>query len=231
MESIQEIANKYGIQVIEDAAEALGSIYNNKKAGSMGKFGVYSFHGTKTITTGEGDMFVTNDPKLYEHVLTLSNHGRAASQKRQFWPDMVGYKYKMSNIQAALGCAQIERIEEIVDKKRTIFSLYQQMLSDKPVRLNPESLRCRNSYWMPTFVVENYVDFSLPTLQRDLKERGIDARVFFWPLSSTCIPGKKAATEPYLSEVIHTRSLNMPSFYDMTDEQVERVASVIINHI
>jgi perosamine synthetase len=100
--------------VIEDAAEAIGSVWHGRRAGSMGRFGVFSFHGTKTLTTGEGGMFVTNDADLYEWVLTLSNHGRARGQTKQFWPDVVGFKYKMSNIQAAIGCAQMERIDEYV---------------------------------------------------------------------------------------------------------------------
>ena len=102
---------KYNIPIIEDAAEAIGSKYYNQRAGSMGKFGVFSFHGTKTITTGEGGMFVTNDDALYENVLTLSNHGRSRKQTKQFWPDIIGYKYKMSNLQASIGCAQLEQLK------------------------------------------------------------------------------------------------------------------------
>ena len=113
-DGILAIGEKYGIPVIEDAAEGIGSKYRGKRAGSMGKFGAFSFHGTKTLTTGEGGMFVTNDKDLFERVLTLSNHGRASGQKRQFWPDVIGFKYKMSNIQAAIGCAQIERIDDLV---------------------------------------------------------------------------------------------------------------------
>jgi perosamine synthetase len=90
----------------------------------MGKFGTFSFHGTKTITTGEGGIFVTNDEVLFEKVLTLSNHGRARNQTKQFWPDMIGFKYKMSNVQAAIGCGQMERIEELISKKRQILSTY-----------------------------------------------------------------------------------------------------------
>ena len=231
MQLIQNIADKYGIPIIEDAAEALGSIYGQKMAGSIGKFGVYSFHGTKTITTGEGGMFVTNDRQLYDHVLTLSNHGRSAMQQKQFWPDMVGFKYKMSNIQAALGCAQLERIEDIVEKKRSIFALYFQMLEKKPVKLNPEPPQCRNSYWMPTFIINDDVEFSLSRLQNDFKKLEIDARVIFWPLSSTSIPGKKASDEIYFSEKIISKGLNLPSFYDMSFEEVEIVASVVLRHI
>ena len=109
MDALLAIGKRHGIPVIEDAAEAVGSVYHGKRAGSMGRFGAFSFHGTKTITTGEGGMFVTNDAELYEQVLTLSNHGRAREQSKQFWPDMVGFKYKMSNIQAAFGCAQYGR--------------------------------------------------------------------------------------------------------------------------
>jgi perosamine synthetase len=110
MDRLLAIGEKHSIPVVEDAAEAIGSIYHGKRAGSMGRFGTFSFHGTKTITTGEGGMFVTNDPELYEKVLTLSNHGRARKQTKQFWPDMVGFKYKMSNIQAAIGCGQMENL-------------------------------------------------------------------------------------------------------------------------
>jgi len=108
------IGNSHGVPVIEDAAQAIGSEYHGERAGSMGRFGAFSFHGSKTLTTGEGGMFVTNDSDLYERVLTLSNHGRERGQSKQFWPEVVGFKYKMSNIQAAIGCAQLERIDELI---------------------------------------------------------------------------------------------------------------------
>ena len=122
MDRLLDIGKRHGIPVIEDAAEAIGSQFHGKAAGSMGAFGSFSFHGSKTLTTGEGGMFATNDARLYEKVLTLSNHGRARGQTKQFWPDVVGYKYKMSNIQAAIGCAQLERIEELVGRKREILT-------------------------------------------------------------------------------------------------------------
>ena len=113
MDRLLAIGRAHGIPVVEDAAEALGSIWHAKRAGSLGAFGAFSFHGTKTLTTGEGGMFVTDDDRLHETVLTLSNHGRARGQTRQFWPDMLGFKYKMSNVQAAIGCGQLERIAEL----------------------------------------------------------------------------------------------------------------------
>ena len=123
MESLLKIGMKHNIPIIEDAAEALGSEWYGKRAGSMGIFGTFSFHGTKTLTTGEGGMLVTQDKALYEKVLSLSNHGRVREQNKQFWPDRLGYKYKMSNIQAAIGCAQMERINELIARKRTFSNL------------------------------------------------------------------------------------------------------------
>jgi len=105
MDALLALGKKYKIGIIEDSAEAIGSTYKGQKAGSIGAFGTFSFHGTKTITTGEGGMFVTNSDKLYDKVLTLSKHGRSKNQTKQFWPDMIGYKYKMPNVAAAIGCA------------------------------------------------------------------------------------------------------------------------------
>ena len=141
MDALLAIGEKYGIPIIEDAAEAIGSIYHGKRAGSMGKFGSFSFHGTKTLTTGEGGIFVTNDDNLYEHVLTLSNHGRARSQTKQFWSDVVGFKYKMSNLQAAIGCAQMERIEELIDRKREIFNLPRAAYITRGCKHEPRTIR------------------------------------------------------------------------------------------
>ena len=183
MDALIAIGERHGIPVVEDAAEAIGSIWHGKRAGSMGAFGTFSFHGTKTMTTGEGGMFVTQDSDLYEKVLTLSNHGRARAQTKQFWPDMVGFKYKMSNIQAAIGCAQMERIDELIASKRRVFQYYENSLQDLPVSMNPEPANVKNGYWMPSLVADNDVFFDRETLLLHFENNGIDARVFFWPLS------------------------------------------------
>jgi perosamine synthetase len=227
MEALLAIGERHCIPVIEDAAEAVGSVYHGKRAGSMGRFGAFSFHGTKTITTGEGGMFVTNDPELYEQVLTLSNHGRARHQSKQFWPDMVGFKYKMSNIQAAIGCAQMQRIKILTSVKRGIFAMYRNQLKNLPLRMNPEPKDCLNGYWMPTFVVEEGIPFNRDELIGELKAKGVDARVFFWPLSSTPAGGRKAFDKPYLSETIHLRALNLPSHHQLSDEDTSYVSSII----
>lgn len=226
MDALLEIGARHGIPVIEDAAEAIGSIWHGKRAGSMGKFGTFSFHGTKTVTTGEGGMFVTNDDALYEQVLTLSNHGRARGQMKQFWPDMVGYKYKMSNIQAAIGCAQIERIDELIDRKRRVFLAYKEALAGiQGVSMNPEPAGTQNGYWMPTAVFDKASGVTREVLQEAFTGENIDARVFFWPLSS--LPSFEPVVTNRLAYDLPGRAINLPSFADMCDDDIGRVCAVL----
>lgn len=225
MNRLLAIGEKYGIPVIEDAAEAIGSIYYGRRAGSIGIFGTFSFHGTKTMTTGEGGMFVTNDKELYERVLTLSNHGRSRLSVKQFWAECIGFKYKMSNIQAAIGLAQLERIETLIEVKRKIFMEYQTALKELPVFMNPEESQTTNGYWMPTVVVDKRVPFDRDFLMENFKNEQIDGRVFFWPLSS--LPMFSDENENIVSYDIYKRAFNLPSYHDMTTGEITRVCSVI----
>lgn len=226
MDRLLAIGEAHGIPVIEDAAEAIGSIYHGKRAGSMGIFGAFSFHGTKTLTTGEGGMFVTNDANLYEHVLTLSNHGRARNQSKQFWPDMVGFKYKMSNIQAAIGCAQMERVDALVTRKREILALYKHSIEGfSGVAMNPEPNGTQNGAWMPTGVFEPFTGITGEDLREAFASENIDARVFFWPLSS--LPPFKSQTQNRYAWSLPERAINLPSFHDITTEEVSRVVAVL----
>ncbi|MFC4487238.1 DegT/DnrJ/EryC1/StrS family aminotransferase [Tepidiphilus baoligensis] len=226
MDRLLAIGEKYGIPVIEDAAEAIGSVYHGKRAGSMGKFGVFSFHGTKTITTGEGGMFVTNDDDLYERVLTLSNHGRRRGQTKQFWPEAVGFKYKMSNIQAAIGCAQIERIDELVTRKREILAYYKQHLEIIPgIRMNPEPPGTINGAWMPTVVFDQELGVTRELLQTAFAAKNIDARVFFYPISS--LPMFTPNRENCHAWDLPSRSFNLPSYHDMQKSDMDQVINVL----
>lgn len=226
MNRLLAIGAKHGIPVIEDAAEAIGSVYHGKPAGSMGKFGAFSFHGTKTLTTGEGGIFVTNDAELYERVLTLSNHGRAPSQTKQFWPDMVGFKYKMSNIQAAIGCAQMQRIEELTCRKREIYHYYcQQMASLPGLTMNPEPPGIVNGAWMPTVVFSAESKINREKLQAVFSEENIDARVFFWPLSSLSMFNAKRNNT--VAWEVPTRAINLPSYHDISNVEQDAVIRVI----
>lgn len=226
MDSLLAIGAKHGIPVIEDAAEAIGSVWHGKRAGAMGKFGTFSFHGTKTLTTGEGGMFVTNDAELYEHVLTLSNHGRARGQTKQFWPDMVGFKYKMSNIQAAIGCAQMERIDELIARKREIFSYYRDNLSNLlHLSMNPEPADTTIGAWMPTVVLDEKISLGRDALQAAFAAENIDARVFFWPLSSLDV--FESVRENKHAYQIPNRAINLPSYHDISEVELARVVATL----
>lgn len=230
MDALLAISRKHGIPVIEDAAEAIGSQYHGKRAGSMGAFGAFSFHGTKTMTTGEGGIFVTNDPELYETVLTLSNHGRARNQSKQFWPDMVGFKYKMSNIQAAIGCAQMARIEELIARKREVMTYYRKLLGRfDAVSLNPEPEGIVIGAWMPTAVFSAESGLTCAALQKDFAEQHIDARVFFSPLSGLEMFDPKPKNINAWS--IPERAINLPSYHELTPEQQLSIIDVVIRRL
>lgn len=228
MDELMAIGEEYGIPVIEDAAEAIGSVYHGKHAGSIGKFGAFSFHGTKTITTGEGGMFVTNDADLYEHVLTLSNHGRGRGQTKQFWPDMVGFKYKISNVQAAIGCGQMERIGELIARKREIFTYYHERLCGlQGINMNPEAEGTTIGAWMPTVVFDRSTGITREILQAAFDAADIDARVFFHPLSS--LPMFEPRQSNTVAWDIPERAINLPSFHEMTQLQQRNVADVLLS--
>jgi perosamine synthetase len=228
MNRLLAIGEKHGIPIIEDAAEAIGSVYHGQRAGSMGKFGAFSFHGTKTLTTGEGGMFVTNDAALFEQVLTLSNHGRARGQTKQFWPDAVGFKYKMSNIQAAIGCAQMERIDELTRRKREILAAYRERLAELPgISMNPEPKGTVNGAWMPTVVFTPKTSVPREMLQTAFSTENIDARVFFWPLSR--FPMFESVKTNVIAWDIPGRAINLPSYHDLSPDDQERVIATVRN--
>ena len=229
LDALLDIGRRHDIPVIEDAAEAIGSIWHGHRAGSLGAFGAFSFHGTKTITTGEGGIFVTNDDALYERVLTLSNHGRARGETRQFWPERIGFKYKMSNVQAAIGCAQVERIDELIARKRDIFAAYRKALipvSDR-IAMNPEHAGTVNGYWMPTVVFHANAAFDRGTLLTAFKTDQIDGRVFFWPLGQLDIHSLMQRVDTPHAHAVYTRAVNLPSYHDITTDEINRVARLV----
>ena len=231
MNQIMAIAKKYNLVVLEDAAEALGSEYYGKKAGSIADAGVFSFHGTKTMTTGEGGILVTNNEIVYEKAKILNDHGRNAKdpENKMFWMRDYGYKYKMSNLQAALGCAQISRIEELVNKKREIFNWYKELLKDIPCQLNPEFEHTKNSYWLPTVVFDKYLNFDREAFFELCKENGIDSRPFFFPLSS--LPMFEDRKGNIVSYDIFERGINLPSYHDLEKSDASKIVNLLIKFI
>lgn len=226
MDRLIDIGNRHGVVIVEDAAEAIGSACGGRKAGSMGAFGTFSFHGTKTMTTGEGGMFVTNDSDLWRQVTVLSNHGRDASEPRQFFPLVTGYKFKMSNIAAAIGCAQVERIDELIAGKRRIMDRYRALLRDvEGVSLNVEPEGTTNGYWMPTVVFDHETGVTREQLMAAFADADIDARVFFWPLSD--LPMFMSCPDNIEARSIAGRAINLPSYHDMDGNAQARVANVL----
>jgi len=225
MSEILDVGQRYGLPVIEDAAEAIGSKYFGHRAGSLGLFGVFSFHGSKTISTGEGGMFVTNDAVLYERVLTLSNHGREKNETRMFWPAFVGFKYKMSNIQAAMGCAQLRRSDELIKKRqRTLAAYKSRILSLGDVLMNPVQDGCENGAWMPTVVLKGSENLCQRIFQV-LRQDSIDVRPFFAPLSKTSLFDVHCRSE--VSIELSKNGLNLPSYFDFTEQDLNFVVGCL----
>jgi perosamine synthetase len=225
MNELLGIGMQFGIPVIEDSAEAIGSKYFGQRAGSLGRFGVFSFHGSKTISTGEGGMFVTSDAELYEKVLTLSNHGRARNEVRMFWPAVVGFKYKMTNTQAAMGCAQLMRIDNLVQKRKETLEFYKkELLTLDKVSMNPEQAGCENGAWMPTVVFEENQNVCQRIFEK-LRFEGIDVRPFFAPLNQIGIFPILEINKN--SERLSTSGMNLPSFFDISTSECTRVVELI----
>jgi perosamine synthetase len=229
MDAIVTIATERKIAVIEDAAEAIGSEYRGRKAGAFGDVGTFSFHGSKTLTTGEGGMLVTNRRDVYDRVLSLRDHGRVPGD-RMFYNHEIAFKYKMSALQAAFGLAQLERIEELVARKREIFNWYaEQFAGMNGVSLNHEAEGTKNSYWMVTALLAPEIGLHKEDLMEALRERNIDSRPFFHPLSS--LPAYRSHGGPAVwakrnpvTYAISPWGINLPSGFNLTEPLVETVA-------
>ncbi|MCC7411654.1 MAG: DegT/DnrJ/EryC1/StrS family aminotransferase [Gammaproteobacteria bacterium] len=230
--AISEIARAHGVAVIEDAAEALGSSRDGRRAGSFGTTGVFSFHGSKTLTTGEGGMLITGDDAIHARVLRLRDHGRPPGD-RHFLNAEIAWKYKMSAMQAALGLAQLERIDELIEKKRLIFDWYRQRLADVPqIRLNAEPAGMCNSYWMVTVILDAAVGLGKEAVMSHLLENMIDSRPFFHPLSSlpaySDLPQAAAArARNRVSYELSPYGVNLPSGLLLEEADVDRVCAVL----
>ena len=193
---------------------------------------MFSFHGSKTMATGEGGMLVTDRKDLYERCLALRYRGRAPGEK-MFWNAEVGYKYKTSSMQAALGLAQLERIEELVERKQQIFRYYQEILqSTDGITLNFEPPTTKNSYWMVTAIFDSKFGLSKEDIIQMLKVKGIDSRPFFYPLSSqpaydSLASVREAKVRNTVSYRISPYGVNLPCGMKMTYEYVNYVCDAV----
>jgi perosamine synthetase len=231
VDAVLAVTRPRGIAVVEDAAQAVGSTYKGRPAGGFGDASVFSFHGTKTLTTGEGGMLVTDDAALYRRLLVLRDHGRAPGE-RLFWNTEVAYKYRMSALQAALGLAQLERVAELCARKREIFAWYQELLGGgEALRLNDPGEHVRSAYWMTTAIFDPRLGVTKEGAIRALDAAGIDARPVFYPLSSLPAYAGRAPEAARVNPVAYRVSpygVNLPSPLNLTRAQAEAVADRVL---
>jgi len=232
-EALRLLADEHGLKIIEDAAEAFGSEYEGCKAGTLGDVAAFSFHGSKTMSTGEGGMLVTDDDELYARVMQLRDHGREPGDVL-FRNTEVAFKYKMPPVSAAIGLGQVERAEELVVRKREIFNWYHEALSEvNGVQLNHEPGNTKNSYWMVTAVLEPKLGWPKEKLMGALDKEGIDSRPMFYPLSSLSaydgiFQSAKARDRNEVSYRITPWGINLPSALCLKEGQVQRVVDALI---
>lgn len=224
MDLIMDIAKEHGLFVIEDAAEAHGAEYKGKKIGSFGHISCFSFYGNKIITTGEGGMCLTNDQKLADEMRFLKDHGM--SSEKRYWHSKIGFNLRMTNIQAAIGVAQLEQIEKFIETKRKNAAHYNSLLKDvNGIVTPPEAPWAKNVYWMYSILVGQEFGMKRDDLMAALKEKKIDSRPFFFPMHQLPIYQQD---KPYpVSDELSAIGMNLPSSPKLTKEQVERICEVI----
>lgn len=222
MDSICSIAKRHNIFVVEDCAEAIGSKYQGQYVGTFGDIAAFSFFGNKTITTGEGGMVVTNDETLYDRAVHYKGQGLA--RYREYWHDVIGYNYRMTNMCAAIGLAQLERVDEILQKKRIIAKTYIQELKDLPLTVHSEVGNVFHSYWMVSILV------STPDLRDQLRayltDNGIETRPTFYPVHTMPMYSKNFERH-LVAESLGWRGINLPSWPDLSDNDLDFITAKI----
>lgn len=223
MTAILEIAERRGLLVIEDAAEAHGASLNGRKVGGFGTCATFSFYGNKNLTTGEGGMITTNDDALAARVRRLRDH--AMSLERRYWHEELGYNYRLTNIQAALGCAQLERAQELLGGRSRIFDWYaEELRGANGITLNRAAEGAKPCYWMVCAEFEGLEEERRARLMAQLKERGVDSRPYFYPMSD--MPYFERANTPVAHQVSQ-RGINLPTYVDLTRDDVAIIGQAV----
>ena len=218
MSVLKEIADEHRLFLIEDCAEAIGSKYQGNHVGTFGDIATFSFYGNKTITTGEGGMLVTNDQTIFERAVHFKGQGLA--KYREYWHDVIGYNYRMTNICAAIGLAQLERINDILSKKRQIAELYKELLKDTEFKVHPEVGDVFHSYWMISILIPQADQRD--TVREHLSEAGIETRPVFYPVHTMPMYTQKYQKHQ-VAEDIGWRGINLPSYPDLSPEQINYI--------
>jgi len=227
MDPLLELADRRGLWVVEDAAEAHGARYKDRPIGSLGRAASFSFYANKIITTGEGGMVTTNDPELARVARRLRDH--AFSDERHFWHKYLGFNYRMTNMQAAVGLAQTERLEEFVEIRRANAARYTQRLSKIPgLTLPVERPWARNVYWMYGVVVEDAFGISRDELRRRLARRGIETRTFFIPIHLQPIYYSLFKGQGYpVAEELCQRGMYLPSGATLSETEIAYICDAV----
>ncbi|BBP86041.1 aminotransferase DegT [Pseudomonas sp. Pc102] len=223
MDTITAICRKHKLYLIEDCAEAFGTLYKGQHVGTFGDIATFSFFGNKTITTGEGGMVITKEEHILDKAYHLKNQG--VSQAREYWHDTVAYNYRMTNICAAIGLAQLEQADKILAKKRIIATWYQEGLSALPLKTHQEQPDTRHSYWMFSVAVDQPAVRQL--LREHLKQAGIETRPLFYPAHT--LPHCSTDESFPIAESLASRGINLPSYPDLTREDVSQVIQAMRN--
>ena len=228
MEAIVNIADKYNIKVIEDAAQGVGVMYNTQHVGTFGDMGILSFYGNKTITCGEGGVVLTNSKYLRDRVYRLKNHGRLL--KGRFKHEEIGFNFSFTEMQAAIGISQLHKLSRIIEKKQQIYNRYHiafQNLKGIVDRVYVSD-RCQPVWWFTSFLVEQKIE-----LQKYLLEKGIQTRDFFYPLHrQPCYVNEKVQFSKagyVVSDNVYSKAISLPSSYGLTNRQQDYIISNIIN--
>lgn len=224
MTEIISLCNEHNLLLIEDCAEAFGTYYHGKHVGTFGDIATFSFFGNKTITTGEGGMVVTNDHRLHQRNAHLKSQG--VSSSREYWHDAVAYNYRMTNIQAAIGLAQLEQAHEILKKKRELAKFYRDNLQNLPLVTDSEKDGIQHSYWMCSIVLNDASQRD--PLRNHLAEHKIETRPFFPPAHLLPIYINHSNNYP-VAESLSSRGINLPSWPGMTLDQCEMICHKVQN--
>jgi perosamine synthetase len=229
MDPIVELAEKHDLYVVEDAAEAHGAEYKGKKVGSMGDMGCFSFYANKIITTGEGGMIVTNNEELAERARWLRAHAFGRHGKH-FYHEALGFGYRMSGLQAALGLAQLKRIDEFIATRRNNAKLYNSLLSElgEKITLPPEAPWAKNVYWMYSILIQDEFGMTRDELVRRLELEGIETRPFFYPIHTQPIYAEQYRWESFpVADELSRKGINLPSGNNLTADEVKYVCECI----
>jgi len=226
MKSILDIAKDHDLFIIEDAAEAHGAEYKGKKVGSFGDIACFSFYGNKVITTGEGGMCITDNEKLAEKMRILKDHGM--DPNRKYWHNLIGFNYRMTNVQAAIGLAQLKKLDNFIRIKRENANSYNSLLKNiDGIRLPPETKDAKNIYWLYSILIENKFGISRDNLMNKLDEDGIETRPFFYPIHE--MPPYENNENFPVAQELSKKGINLPSAVTLKKDDIKYITDTIFS--